>query len=616
MANLFANPYFSTAFNSFVISLFFGISLIGITVNLIDRKIHWKHLTPGFMLYLVLQVGSNFLYFIPKFYEFVLAYPFLWECINWQFQLIIFSFIYSLGNHQFWKTLAAAGISLFLTTNTYAILKGLVDTFFNFNADPLFYLFTMYAWVLFVGLLLMKMLRLFNFSEAFTIFFTTKRRTIITATISFFFWFIYKCLFIYFPIFNIDILASILIGYLLSLILMIIAVAATFAENNRQQMELQNTLAKQQDLHLQTIDHFQKEVRMIRHDFKNLVTSFFLNAEDAETDSLTSYFESSVDKLNHVTIVENAVALQEKYHYQSFFRNIFKKENRKQTFSHFAKNKLELFMAIVVIGLLGGVALLYSTAAGAGLNLVIAAFNLLLLILFLFTTYIVLASSYQKTQMQENLNFSQTHYLQMVGEATTAIEDLKANQLTLLKELTNKAHNKQPEEMQDFLTEFEASFQFKINDNMKTLTDLHQLQIPAVKNLLLTKCSQMMTEGIQFKLEILNPFTTCGISRIDFVRALGILIDNAMEEVRNKADGKVTIILLEESKAIYVNICNTLHSDTVNLDEIQKYGVSSKGDNRGIGLASYRKTLAPYKNVLMNTKIEAGLFTQEIIIEK
>ena len=55
---------------------------------------------------------------------------------------------------------------------------------------------------------------------------------------------------------------------------------------------------------------------------------------------------------------------------------------------------------------------------------------------------------------------------------------------------------------------------------------------------------------------------------------------------------------------------------TVDVHEIWQRGYSTKGADRGLGLASYRKILADYEDVLTATAVQEGYFIQEFKVRE
>lgn len=161
-----------------------------------------------------------------------------------------------------------------------------------------------------------------------------------------------------------------------------------------------------------------------------------------------------------------------------------------------------------------------------------------------------------------------------------------------------------------FIQEMTEDFDSQIGDRIRQMGQLGNVCMTEVKGLLLTKLAQMQRDGTVCELEVMHPFqgTRCRIT--DLCRCLGILIDNAMEEVRGREDARVHIMISSQEGYTTFRVKNRLYH-TVDVHKIWQQGYSTKGADRGLGLASYRKILAGYEDVLPATAVQEGYFIQE-----
>lgn len=166
-----------------------------------------------------------------------------------------------------------------------------------------------------------------------------------------------------------------------------------------------------------------------------------------------------------------------------------------------------------------------------------------------------------------------------------------------------------------FIQEMTEDFDSQIGDRIRQMGQLGNVCMTEVKGLLLTKLVQMQRDGTVCELEVMHPFqgTRCRIT--DLCRCLGILIDNAMEEVRGREDARVHIMISSQEGYTTFRVKNRLYH-TVDVHEIWQRGYSTKGADRGLGLASYRKILADYEDVLTATAVQEGYFIQEFKVRE
>lgn len=138
---------------------------------------------------------------------------------------------------------------------------------------------------------------------------------------------------------------------------------------------------------------------------------------------------------------------------------------------------------------------------------------------------------------------------------------------------------------------------------IRIMNQLANIRVAEVKGLFLEKL-KVMQEEIHCELEVLKPFEKTGLRSTDLCRYLGILLDNAMEEVRGKKDGKIHVMISSQSGCTTFRVKNTMYS-SVDFHKVGTLGYSTKGENRGIGLANYKKILERYERILPLTTIQA-----------
>ena len=103
-----------------------------------------------------------------------------------------------------------------------------------------------------------------------------------------------------------------------------------------------------------------------------------------------------------------------------------------------------------------------------------------------------------------------------------------------------------------------------------------------------------------------------GMPFVEFIRILGILLDNAIEEAVQIHHGKMTIKIVENSEMASYIIQNTIR-------DIQKkqgvvIGTTTKGLGRGKGLVIVKEIIENYQEVVLNTYIKGEQFIQNLTI--
>lgn len=171
------------------------------------------------------------------------------------------------------------------------------------------------------------------------------------------------------------------------------------------------------------------------------------------------------------------------------------------------------------------------------------------------------------------------------------------------------------EAIQSYIHEMAEDFDLQVGSQIRLMNQLANIRVTEVKGLFLEKMKTMQEEEIHWELEVIKPFEKTRIRSTDLCRCLGILLDNAMEEVQGRKDGKIHIMISSQGGYTTFRVKNTLYS-SIDFHKVGTLGYSTKGKDRGIGLDNYKKILGRYEKTLPLTTIQDGYFIQEIKIQE
>ena len=137
---------------------------------------------------------------------------------------------------------------------------------------------------------------------------------------------------------------------------------------------------------------------------------------------------------------------------------------------------------------------------------------------------------------------------------------------------------------------------------------------PAVFTLIASKYSKALEQGIEMNINVFLNLNTLNMKIYEFTRALGILLDNAIEAA-NECDEK--IINLEIRKESNRNrqiliIENTYINKDIDTEKIYEKNFSTKQDNSGLGLWEVRQILKKNTNLNLFTSKTDKFFKQQL----
>ncbi|HEM5042114.1 TPA: GHKL domain-containing protein [Streptococcus suis] len=153
----------------------------------------------------------------------------------------------------------------------------------------------------------------------------------------------------------------------------------------------------------------------------------------------------------------------------------------------------------------------------------------------------------------------------------------------------------------------------KFYDGKYDIARLSNIQNPAVKSLLSSKMLEAQKKGIAISVEVDAEIEPPALELIEFITILSILLDNAIDAAEQCTNGNIVFAYFQEDDRKIVVVENTTVEDKVVTSHIFKYGHSTKGDNRGIGLANVKTILDNYPKFSISTNSSNHRFVQELV---
>jgi len=157
-----------------------------------------------------------------------------------------------------------------------------------------------------------------------------------------------------------------------------------------------------------------------------------------------------------------------------------------------------------------------------------------------------------------------------------------------------------------------------ITEQDLTLSNLEKVKIKEVKSIFVSKVITAYEHGILVTLEIKDEITQLNVNTATLVRMLGIILDNAIEEVNvlktTNPTAAIAISLFKDEETTTIIVSNNCCSSMESLHVLKKEGYSTKGENRGLGLSNLAELAQEEEAVLLQTLISDDTFTQIITI--
>lgn len=240
-------------------------------------------------------------------------------------------------------------------------------------------------------------------------------------------------------------------------------------------------------------------------------------------------------------------------------------------------------------------------------------FSLIAVALFWVQFVAMYEAGQEKIRIQQETIEQQKAHMELLEELQQEIRAFRHDFTNLFSGLTLQAQEGDLAGIQEFMKETSNYFDTKLGNEIQQMDGLNNIQPYSLRSLLNAKLASMRKQHIQGILEVLRPLNHSQlIETEDMLRALGILLDNAMEAAA-KENGLVRIVLLQEEKELYLAVANN-YDQAPDLSALVRKGYTTKGSGRGTGLSSYRKIISSYRGCVTRTYLKDEMFVQELHI--
>lgn len=242
---------------------------------------------------------------------------------------------------------------------------------------------------------------------------------------------------------------------------------------------------------------------------------------------------------------------------------------------------------------------------------------ILVFYLLFFMGVIKKLDTYLKEKLQKKLNQEQTLRYRDMERYSLHIEELYkevrsfrhdyTNLLTSLRLGIEEEDMGQIKEVYDSVLKDSSQ---KLQDNKYDLGRLVNIRDRSLKSLLAGKFIKAREKDIVFNVEVPEEIQVEGMSLLDFLTIVSILCDNAIEASAEASQPHVSIAFIKNGAQETFIIENSIKEEGIDISEIFSFGVSSKGEGRGVGLYTVMKIVESYPNVSLNTTCQDQVFRQ------
>ena len=155
----------------------------------------------------------------------------------------------------------------------------------------------------------------------------------------------------------------------------------------------------------------------------------------------------------------------------------------------------------------------------------------------------------------------------------------------------------------------------KLNQKRYKLEDLSKVDNKEIKSILFNKLYSAQLLDIDVSFESKSEITKFDTDTLDLTLALGIILDNAIDETKEQKHGQIQVGIMYDGEEINFIVQNTLRQNDVPIWKMKQLGFSTKGTNRGVGLSNLEEIMNRNRNMMLETMKLDNYFLQKITIE-
>lgn len=236
----------------------------------------------------------------------------------------------------------------------------------------------------------------------------------------------------------------------------------------------------------------------------------------------------------------------------------------------------------------------------------------LLVMLFLF---LAMRCSYLekiKADTKQNALQDLQYYTRNLETMYNSLRSFKHDYINILLSMYGYIKNGDMDELQQFFETRIFPTKNLIDQGDYRLNQLGNIGVLEIKSLLSAKIIYAHETGIDVIIDIPDRVDSFPMDTVDLARILGIFLDNAIEASPAADQPQIGLNIIRHDAGVSIIINNRFQDNDSVLHRLKQKDFSTKPGHQGIGLSNARKIISSYDNVLLETTMQHGCFTQHM----
>ncbi|AVL00823.1 sensor histidine kinase [Pediococcus inopinatus] len=209
----------------------------------------------------------------------------------------------------------------------------------------------------------------------------------------------------------------------------------------------------------------------------------------------------------------------------------------------------------------------------------------------------------QQNMKDEGIRNQQLHdYLASIEQQYTELRQFKHDYQNIILSMTELVKNDDQTELREYLNELKNKKHLNGSLSKVSIGALDHLKNETLRGLIIQKFFEARKQKVELDLEIEQDDLLIEKQLVDIVRIVGVLLDNAIEQASKMPDQKVTCAVIKTDDTVEISVENSVELP-FDIQTIFKLGYSSKGSNRGLGLANVKELVNQNANFYLDTQL-------------
>ncbi|MCG7339927.1 GHKL domain-containing protein [Staphylococcus sp. ACRSN] len=248
------------------------------------------------------------------------------------------------------------------------------------------------------------------------------------------------------------------------------------------------------------------------------------------------------------------------------------------------------------------------------LTVMYAIFIITLAILIITISFSIVRQIQYKRNMQEIENYYK--YTLQIENINNEMRKFRHDYVNILSTMSEFIRENDMEGLKKYFHEEILPMQDSMQMNAIKINGIENLKVREIKGLLTTKILQAQEKNIRISIEVPEPIEKIDMPIVNLSRAIGIILDNAIEaSEKNEDDPLIRIAFIKNNDdSVMFIVMNKCDPDMPKIHTLFKENYSTKGKNRGLGLSTLKELTDTTSNVLLDTTIDNNYFIQKVEI--